>query len=58
MTHQCEYRNLRGMTFPVTGIAEALWLKAKMRALKDGMSMQAVLHRLIAEYVNYGLRKD
>ena len=46
------------MTFPLRGIPPALWTKAKIRALKDGMTMQAVVLRLIAEYVAHGLRGD
>ena len=46
------------MTFPLRDIPAALWTKAKIRALKDGLTMQMVMLKLVAEYVAHGLRKD
>ena len=40
------------------GVPLALYLKLKMRALKDGLTMHQLGLRLLSEYVAHGLRKD
>ncbi len=39
-------------------VPSALWVKFKARIADEGRTAIYVLHKLIAEYVTHGLRKD
>ncbi len=42
----------------IRNVPTALWVKFKQRLVNEGRSAIFVFHRLIAEYVAHGLRKD
>ena len=45
------------MIYPLRKIPDELWTAAKVRALRDKLTMRQVIEQLLREYVAFGLRK-